>query len=278
MGKRLLWLGFICGLSFGAVAAELNTSRVVSIDANATGILIGFGLADSIVAVDVTSQMLVSDKGLPNLGYHRALSAEGVLSTEPSLVIGSNHMGPVKVIDTLNAAGIPLIQLQAATNSVELVTNIRFLGDQLGLESHAGELIEQVTGQQQLISQRAEQQSLSMVFLLDMSERGLSKAGAGTTGAALVSLLGGQGLSSYGGYQSIAIEALLELDPDVILIGGEEPGADAAQAFLAKHPLLAHTRAVKNNRLLNVDSGTMVAGVSLGVMDEAERLSRLVYP
>ncbi|EAR09019.1 heme/hemin ABC transporter substrate-binding protein [Reinekea blandensis] len=264
-------------LSLPVLAEPTDTSRIASVDANATEILMGFGLADALVAVDVTSQSLVGERGLPDLGYHRALSAEGVLSTEPTLVIGSTHMGPAPVVETLTRTGVSLVQLPAASNAEELIVNIADLGEQLSRTSEAAEMVAQVRRELSAIQETAGDAKPRMVFLLNMSTRGLSQAGSGTTGDALIQLLGGDNITQYGGYKTVSMEALLELDPDVILVGSESSQADAAADLVSQHPLLEHARAYQNQRILTVDAGKMVAGVSLGVVREAHRLSQLVY-
>lgn len=258
-------------------AEGTDASRIASVDANATEILMGFGLSESLVAVDVTSQALLEDRELPDLGYHRALSAEGVLSTDPTLVIGSTHMGPAPVIETLNRTGVSLVQLNAAANAEELMANIAGLGKQLARDDQAEAMIARVRDDLSAIEQAAADASLRMVFLLNMSSRGLSQAGTGTTGDALIQLLGGENLSQFGGYQSVSMEALLAQNPDVILIGSERSESDAVGELLKSHPLLEHGQAHQTQRILSVDAGKMVAGVSLGVIKEALRLSQDIY-
>ena len=261
----------------GSAQAEVDQSRIASVDANATEILLSFDLADHLVAVDMTSQPLLKGHQLPDLGYHRALSPEGLLSTEPTLVIGSSHMGPPAVVETLQTTDIKLIRLPAAADVAGLLANIAQLGQVLDKDAAAETLAARIQQQVDTIANAYQGQSLRMIFLLDFTGRGLSKAGTGTTGAALVSLLGGQNLANYAGYKNVSMEALLELNPDVILVGSRDVSVDAAAALLADNPLLAHTSAGAHKRLLTVDASVMVAGVSPGVVDEAERLSQLIY-
>lgn len=275
MNKIVLGIAMLVAVVCGQLQADVDASRIVSVDANATEILMGLGYEQNLVAVDVTSQSLVSSLALPDLGYHRALSAEGVLSAGPSLVIGSTHMGPPPVVAALKGSKIPLIQLEAATNVEELIENIEHMGSLVNRPTAAQAIIDEVKGQVDTIAASTTAPK-TMVFLLDMSGRGLSKAGHGTTGEALISLLGGENLSDYGGYKTVAMEALMELDPDVILVGSRDANGDAAKELLDENPLLMHSTAAKNHRILNVDSAKMVAGVSLGVVKEALRLSLLV--
>lgn len=270
-------ISLLMGLALGQAQAEVDASRIASVDANATEILLSLGLADHLVALDMTSLPLLPETNLPNLGYHRALSTEGLLSTEPTLIIGSTHMGPAPVVEMIQSTDIELLQLSPATSVDELVNNITMLGDVLAEEANAEQLVDLIHQQHDAIAAAQQGDSLSMVFLLDMTGRGLSKAGEGTTGASLVTLLGGDNLVEYSGYKTISMEAILELDPDVILVGSNEPGIDAAARLLADNPLLQHSRAVSSHRLLSVDASLMVAGVSPGVLTEAQRLSQQIY-
>ena len=55
--------------------------------------LLALGLDASLVAVDVTSTLPEHLSSLPSVGYHRALSAEGIMSLNPDVLAGSMHMG-----------------------------------------------------------------------------------------------------------------------------------------------------------------------------------------
>ncbi len=277
--NRWLWsVGLLLSQAVFTVQAEVDSSRIASVDANATEILQALGMTDQLVAVDMTSQpLLPTSVSVPDLGYHRLLSAEGILSSEPTLVIGSSHMGPPAVVDTIETTDIELIRLPAANSMAGLIENIELLGNALGKSSASQQLVAKIEQQQSAISEAQNGQSLSMIFLLDLTGRGLSKAGQGTTGESLVQLLGGQNLSDYAGYKTISMESVLELNPDVILVGSRDTNADAAAELLADNPLLQHTNAVQNQRMLTVDASLMVAGVSPGVMQEAQRLSQLIF-
>ena len=72
-----------------------DTSRILSIGGDVTEILYALKAQGKIIAVDSTSQFPAEAlKEKPNVGYLRALSAEGVLSTNPSVIIASKDAGP----------------------------------------------------------------------------------------------------------------------------------------------------------------------------------------
>jgi len=72
-----------------------DTSRIVAIGGDVTEILYALKADAKIAAVDSTSQFPVQAlKEKPNVGYMRALSAEGVLSANPTVIVASKDAGP----------------------------------------------------------------------------------------------------------------------------------------------------------------------------------------
>ena len=57
-------------------------------------ILYFLNMDEHIVAVDVTTNYPPETKSLPSIGYVRNLSAEGILSLSPTVIIGEDDMGP----------------------------------------------------------------------------------------------------------------------------------------------------------------------------------------
>ena len=87
-----------------------DTSRIVSIGGAITEILYALGLEQRVVAIDSTSfypPQALREK--PNVGYMRALSPEGVLGLNPSLILATEDAGPKEAIAVLRAAGIPFV-------------------------------------------------------------------------------------------------------------------------------------------------------------------------
>ena len=78
--NRLLSLCFfavtLCAMAYSE-ALPKTAERIASVDANATEILLNLGLESQLVAVDMTSQSLLGNPNIEDLGYHRALSAAG---------------------------------------------------------------------------------------------------------------------------------------------------------------------------------------------------------
>lgn len=271
--KLLLTTMMLCVLTPSITLAE---QRLISTDANSTDLIMALGLGDTLVAVDVTSQLPKGHTPLPSIGYHRNLSAEGLLSMKPSAVIGGEHMGPPSVIKALQQAKIPLIQLPSAHNSEQLRNNIRDLATALK-QSTLGEQLLSNMDQQLNTLQASPLKDENIAFLLNMDASKLRLAGTGTSGHALINLLGGNNIAEYENYRTISPEALLAMKPSIILVAGRDT-RNAAQLLLTANPILAHTPAGKRHFILSVDGSALISGLSIAAVDEALRLNNIIQP
>ena len=257
-------------------AAEAET-RLVSTDAQATELIFALGADQDLVAVDVTSHLPEGYRSLKNVGYHRNLSAEGMLSLQPTLVIGSEHMGPSTVLDTLRQANVTLLQLPAPYSVTQLQENIRRVAKQLQ-NTEAISRIEKKVQQHldQLHTHNLEDRR--GVFLLMMDARKLRLAGKGTTGAAFIQLTGGSNAATFDNYRDVSAESLLAMDPDFIILASQETSG-LTQQFLEANPILSHSRAARENKIVSMDGSTLVAGLSLSAISEAGRIvNQIMHP
>ena len=117
----------------GRAVTITDTSRIVAIGGAVTEILYALGLEDQVAAVDVTSlypPRAMAEK--PSVGYMRALSAEGVLSVNPSLIIAVEGSGPPEVLDVLEAASVPFVLVPEAKDGDGVIRKIEMVADAVG--------------------------------------------------------------------------------------------------------------------------------------------------
>jgi heme transport system substrate-binding protein len=270
----LLALSMFAGQTH-ADAKQTRELRVISTDAFVTDIIVALSASDSLVGVDVTSTLPASHPSVPNIGYHRNLSAEGLLSLNPSVVIGSEHIGPPHVVTALQSAKVPLIQLHSATTIDTLQNNIERIAITMQRRDQAELLKNQVNKLERFISSN----SLSnqrIAFLLMMDESAIRIAGAGTNAAAFISLLGAHNVANFQNYQSSSIEALISMQPTLVLVAGREPGS--AARLIERFPVLKHSEAYASQRIVDFDSSSLIAGLSIQALYEAKRLIDVVSP
>src|SRR6478736_9408316 len=108
-----------CG-RFGNKVNEISGDRVVVISPIYNEIIWALGAQDKVVGVDLSSTYPPEIKNVQTVGYHRALSAEGILSLHPTVILSDdNNMGPPQVVDQIKQLNIPIKAFEAKNNSID---------------------------------------------------------------------------------------------------------------------------------------------------------------
>src|SRR5689334_25145866 len=105
-------LGLLLAL-VGACAHDTTRSgtRVVCVSKQINEYLYDIHAESVLVARDLTSIYPPQITKLPSVGYHRALSAEGIISMRPSMLLTDGNAGPDAVVDQAMKVGIPVLTL-----------------------------------------------------------------------------------------------------------------------------------------------------------------------
>ncbi|MEF1325314.1 ABC transporter substrate-binding protein, partial [Vibrio owensii] len=196
-----------------------SSERVVSAGSAVTELLIALDAKDSLVAVDVTSQ-LPKEMELPKVGYHRRLSAEGLLALSPTKVIGSDEMGPSTTLEQLKSAGVDVEIVNTEANIEGLVDRIDQIANIMHRETQATALKTEVETQVKALesNQPAKADKKKVLFLLIHEGRPANVAGSETTPDAIIQLAGGENPAAgqLSSYKPLSTEAMVEMQPDVI--------------------------------------------------------------
>jgi iron complex transport system substrate-binding protein len=268
---KIKQLGFVVALtasllSFGSQAAE----RIISADAGVTAVLRALNLEKELVGIDVTSTQ-PTGAPLPVVGYHRQLATEGLLALKPTLLVGGEHMGPPATLSSLEAAGVKVLRVPQAQDGAGLLSGIRQLAEVVATQEQAKPVLEQVQQKLTTLQKQALPQNSRALFLLSAGSRGLRAAGVSTGGDALIRLMGASNVMTYNSYQPISAEAIMATNPDIIFLAAD--GSKNAMAdFLRDYPTLSTLKAAQTQKIVEVRSETLVAGLSVLTVDEALRL------
>ena len=266
-----------------AAAAELP-QRWVSSGGSLSEWVVRLGGEGRLVGVDTTSLHPQSLRQLPSVGYQRALSAEGVLSLRPDILIGSEEMGPPPVVAQIAAAGVRVESLSAKPDLATLERNVLRLGELLGVPAQAREQMaayrQQLQDQAQWVAEaRRTQAPPRVVMLLGHAGSNLMAAGQGSLAVWLIEQAGGESPVAHQGYKALSNEALLALDPQVLIFADRSlHGEEARQALLKHNPLLQQTSAVRDGRLLALDPTLLVGGLGPRLPEGLAELSAAFYP
>ncbi len=138
---------FALGIALAAPAqAREPGSRIVAAGGVVTEIAYALGRADRLVGVDSTSlHPAEALQTKPNIGYVRALSAEGVLSLRPDRVIAVEGAGPPDVLRLIMEAKVPVTLVPEDLTEEGVLRRIRLVGDALDARDAAAQLAETVS-------------------------------------------------------------------------------------------------------------------------------------
>ncbi|MCL1146386.1 hemin ABC transporter substrate-binding protein [Shewanella sp. 10N.261.52.F9] len=257
-----------------------STPRVVSAGAGVTELVLALDAGNELVAVDSTSQLPKGFDKVEKLGYHRMLSAEGILALSPNLVLGTDAMGPKATLDVLSGAKVNVIQLPDAHTQPQLLSNINEMGKLLNREAQAKTLQEQVNQSFVQIEQKQQQiakqgDAPKVLFLLLQPDRPARVGGDDTAADIIIKLAGGKNIAGFSGYKSVSQEGILSLQPDVILISNRSDKTidSPIDDLLKQMPLLEHTPAGKNKHIQSLKPQALLGGLGLSAIEAADKLA-----
>ncbi|WP_232279925.1 heme/hemin ABC transporter substrate-binding protein [Shewanella denitrificans] len=262
---------------------ETKQTRLVSAGAGVTELILALGAAPQLVGIDSTSQipakLAPSMTQVQRLGYHRMLSAEGIIGLNPSHVIGSEVMGPESSLHLLTQANIHVIKLNSATTEQQLMDNIDSLSEIVGKPSSALELKRTLKQQlAQIADKRSQLTSKPKVLFLLLQEGRPARVGGKDTAADLIiTLAGGANAADFDSYKSVSGEGILALNPEVILLSHRSEQSMQATAALFDEvtkqiPLVAHTKAGQQQAFINLKPEALIGGLGLSAIDAADTL------
>ncbi len=241
-------------LAVGTIASAPAAERVVSLGGEITEIVYALGDGDKLVAVDSTSSYPAAAKELPNVGYVRALSAEGVLALEPDLILASPDAGPPNVMEQLRASGVEIYIAPEEASLDGIGAKIRGVAGALGLADAGDELAERFAAEVDRTSSVVDGDAeLSAVYLMGGAGGGLMAAGTGTAGDVMLKAAGLKNVIVYEGYKPVSPESLLGLAPEVIVTGDRTVDGIGGLEQLKSLPAVAGTPAVADGKVVVCD-------------------------
>ncbi|AZE74960.1 Heme ABC transporter, cell surface heme and hemoprotein receptor HmuT [Pseudomonas synxantha] len=270
-------------VNHGAQASELP-QRWVSAGGALSEWVAALGGESKLVGVDTTSQHPESLKALPSIGYQRQLSAEGILSLQPQILVGTEEMGPPPVLAQIRNAGVQVDMFSAQPDLPTLKHNLQHLGMLLGSEAKAHTLFaeyEQALEQQKnwVAKAQATQKAPGVLLLLGNAGGKPLVAGKDTAADWLLQQAGGRNLATHTGYKPFSVESLAGLSPDVLVFADRALTGNAARAALFKeNPILASTPAAKSGRVFELDPTLLVGGLGPRLPQSLVKLSAGFYP
>lgn len=247
---------FATGFS-GAVAQD----RIVSVGGDLTEIIYAFGEEDRIVATDSTSVYPAAANETPKVGYVRRLSAEGVLSVEPDLIMISGAAGPPEALDQIRESGVALVEMDEGYTIDAIIDKTMRVAETLDVADKGEALRDQIKADWRKAESEIKELAVGadMLFFATLRDGAPRAAGVDTAAHGVISLLGGRNVfGDYSGYKSLSLEAAIAADPDVILVMSHHADRIGGLEEVINHPAIALTTAARSGRVFLVDPVTVM--------------------
>lgn len=285
-GVQRLFAAAVIGATLvagGAAAAEKGNpeaKRIVSIGGTLTEILYALGAQDRIVARDSTSFYPAEAMSKPDVGYMRALSAEGILGQKPDLILAEEGSGPPPVLEILKASEVPIVIIPTPPKADKIGQKIRDVGAAVGLSEKAEALaVKTEDGLKKLAADVAKipGPKKKVLFVLSLSNNRVMAGGADTEAGAVIEMAGGiNAAPTINGYKPLSDEAVIAAQPDVILsMSRGDHSIKPEQVFAL--PSMQTTPAAAGKALISMD-GLLLLGFGPRTPEAARTLAAQVYP
>ncbi|HEY3874498.1 MAG TPA: ABC transporter substrate-binding protein [Candidatus Kapabacteria bacterium] len=254
--------------------------RIVCVSKQLTEMIFALGMGDKVVGTDLTSNYPPEQTAkLPKVGYHRLLSAEGIISLHPTIVIHDSNNAPKAVLDQVRSAGIPVEYFPEAQNIDQAKQVMRDLGKSFGVEHRADSLCHYLDSTMALARSIKHETHPKVVIIhfgmVGMSYLVITKKNLASK---MIEWAGGINPIDPGrGMAQLSPELIAEAQPDIILV--TDYGFDHAGGIegVKKLPGVGLTPAAQNNRIYRIAEHDIVYfGPRTG--DNVMEFEKLLYP
>ncbi|MBU7577097.1 MAG: ABC transporter substrate-binding protein, partial [Flavihumibacter sp.] len=202
-------------------------------------------------------------KEVQTVGYHRALTTEGILAARPTLLLHDNNIGPEHVVQQLEALKIPMKVFDNTGSTIDSTKLlIREIGAYFGKEKEAasicGLLDQEMTYAMEAARKYTKPVKVLVVHFGQATNAYLVMT-KNSTAAKLIQWAGGEmAVEGTRGMQPIAAELVAASDPDIILL--TDFGYDRLGNLekVRELPGIAGTTAARTGKIYRVEEHDLV--------------------
>ena len=234
-------------------------SRVIAIANGSAEIISALGHKSILVGRDIAS----TDKDLKDIEIVTSghqLVAETILAKKPDLLLIDASTGPAQAVAVLERSGITIVRIPESWSVEDIEGKISAIAQAIGTNGDGASLIRE-------ISQRSAAEPV---------KTGTRIAFLYLRGGSAIYLIGGEGsgadslIASIGAidvgaqtlenpYNALTAEAMIELNPDVILVMSKGLESVGGVDGLVALPGIAQTSAGKNRKVIAVDDSLLLS-------------------
>ncbi|MEM8534725.1 MAG: ABC transporter substrate-binding protein [Chloroflexota bacterium] len=237
-----------------------SVDRIVSLTGDITEILFALDMGPQVVGVDVSATYPAEElEALPKIGYQRQLDAEGIISLDPTLVIGDESAGPPEVLDQIRMADIPVAVTSDPPTLESPFAKVRFVSEAVGIPEQGEALIEEMEADfaytEELLG-RVTSPEPRVLFMYIRGSQTQMVAGSNTAVDVMITAAGGINAGAEAGiedFKPLSAETIVAAQPDVLLVLDAGLESIGGVEGLLEIPGLAETPAGQEQRVASFD-------------------------
>lgn len=241
-----------------------DASRILPLNGGIAEIVFTLGLGDKVVGRDITATFEEA-KSLPQVTKAHDVSAESVLSLEPTIVLADTDTGPSEAIDQIRDAGVPVVVLDPANELSDVSTRTTRVAEALGVPA-AGKALNRRFADELKAARAAvpEGSTPKVAFLYMRGSAAVYLIGGKGSGAdSLISAAGAEDAGVVAGlskpFTPITSEALVKAQPDVILMMSKGLESVGGVDGLVEIPGIKETPAGMDRRVVDLEDGVLLS-------------------
>lgn len=215
------------------VTLAAPAQRVISLAPSNTEILFAVGAGGQVVGRDNFSNYPPEALELPGLGDFMGFSIEQMVALQPDLVLLA-EIHPPELVKSLEDAGLTVYYLKNPLTIEEMYPMLITVGELTGHKAEAEALVSRLSVRVAAVQQKLAGIERRPTVFYEIDGTDPSKpwtTGSGTFIDTLLEMAGAENVGRAMGsqYGQMSIEALLEADPDFILLGDANFGVTPEQ-------------------------------------------------
>ncbi|MBF98101.1 MAG: ABC transporter substrate-binding protein [Owenweeksia sp.] len=251
-------------LSATGEKTDTTGQRIICLAKQYNEIMYALGAEKNLVAVDLSSTYPPEIRELTTVGYHRALSAEGILSMKPDLIIHDNNVGPEHVMRQLEELKIPMKTFGDYEQDIAGTQKLmREMGAYFGKEDKAEELSNRLEkDMDKALEGRKAYSDTPKVVVIHFGRASniyLTVTRASTAGK-MIEWAGGEiAIDGERGMRHLSSpELIAQANPDVILLTDFGYDRLGSQQKIEELPGVSGTNAARNERIYRVEEHDLI--------------------
>jgi len=254
--------------------AQVANQKIVSLNGAITEIICNLGHEKELVGRDVTSTYPESmANSVKDLGHVRSLTIEPIVALNPTLIVASDKDINADLLGKIKESGIKYDLFEQKYSIEGTKALIKQVAQALGNNNYQSlwDKIDADIAKLQPISQKPK-----VLFIYARGAGTLMVAGKNTPMESIIQIAGGvNAVENLEDFKPLTPEALIQGDPDLILLFDSGLESLGGTEGLLKVPGIAQTKAGKNKAIISMEGG-LLSGFGPRVGEAAVELNKLM--